>query len=234
MAGAGQFGEPEDVTIAPEIDDLEGFAVVRVRSVAVLGHSWGGVVAMETPSATRSRVAPDPDEYRACIAGRRDGAPARAAPTQVCGAGGGEARSRRPQYQAGDIQAEAEYYRIHSAPRCATPLTSHRGDRPTGVRGGSPNRASSPPERSRTDCTKTHGRAGDYDLIPALRLLDIPALIIHGDDDFVPLDVVRRVADAITGSQLVVMPDCGHFAYLEQPERVRSIIVEFLAQSDRS
>jgi pimeloyl-ACP methyl ester carboxylesterase len=58
--------------------------------------------------------------------------------------------------------------------------------------------------------------------------LDVPTLILHGDDDFVPLEVVRRIADAIPGARLVVLPDCGHFAYLEQPERTATEITEFL------
>jgi proline iminopeptidase len=40
--------QPEDVSLASEIDDLD--AVRRhfgFGSVAVLGHSWGGVLAME-------------------------------------------------------------------------------------------------------------------------------------------------------------------------------------------
>ena len=67
-----------------------------------------------------------------------------------------------------------------------------------------------------------------YDLIPALELLEIPTLIVHGDHDFVPIDGIRRIAEAIPGSRLVILPDCGHFAYLEQPDRTSTMIADFL------
>jgi proline iminopeptidase len=73
----------------------------------------------------------------------------------------------------------------------------------------------------------TWSRPG-YDLIPALRRLDIPTLIIHGDEDFVPIDVVRRVGDAISGARVVLLRDCGHFAYLEQGEQAAAVITAFV------
>src|SRR5262245_9745479 len=39
---------PEDVTIRSEIEDLDALrAYFQLDSVAVLGHSWGGLLAME-------------------------------------------------------------------------------------------------------------------------------------------------------------------------------------------
>ncbi len=43
------------------------------------------------------------------------------------------------------------------------------------------------------------------------------------------MDVVRRIADAITGALLVVLPDCGHFAYLEQGDQAATSITAFLS-----
>ena len=37
----------------------------------------------------------------------------------------------------------------------------------------------------------------DYDLLPALRQLRIPTLVIHGDRDFIPFDVALGIASAI-------------------------------------
>lgn len=44
-----------------------------------------------------------------------------------------------------------------------------------------------------------------------------------------PLDVVRRIASAIPAARLAILADCGHFAYLEQPDHVRTLLEEFLA-----
>src|SRR6266542_157387 len=40
--------QPEDVTFQSEVEDLEGLRqYFQLESVAVLGHSWGGLLAME-------------------------------------------------------------------------------------------------------------------------------------------------------------------------------------------
>jgi proline iminopeptidase len=68
-----------------------------------------------------------------------------------------------------------------------------------------------------------------FDLLPALGELDIPTLIVHGDHDLVPIGVARDIAAAMPRSTLVVLDDCGHFAYLEQAERVHGHVSRFLA-----
>jgi pimeloyl-ACP methyl ester carboxylesterase len=60
----------------------------------------------------------------------------------------------------------------------------------------------------------------DYDLIPELRRLRIPPLVIRGERDLVPVDVARQIVSAISGSHLIVPNECGHFAHLEQPDNV--------------
>jgi pimeloyl-ACP methyl ester carboxylesterase len=37
-------------------------------------------------------------------------------------------------------------------------------------------------------------------------------------------------AAARTGSQVVVVPDCGHFPWIEQPGSVRNAVESFLAR----
>ena len=71
----------------------------------------------------------------------------------------------------------------------------------------------------------------EFRLIGAIMLAraGVPSLLIHGDTDIVPLEAIRVIARGVPGSRLVVLADCGHFAYLEQPEAVRSAITEFLS-----
>lgn len=68
----------------------------------------------------------------------------------------------------------------------------------------------------------------DYDLLPMLRTHPVPTLVIHGDKDFVPVEVASHIAEAIPDAQLSVLPDCGHFAYLEYPDLVQGQITAFL------
>ena len=52
--------------------------------------------------------------------------------------------------------------------------------------------------------------------------------MIHGDHDRLPVEIARRIATTLSGSRLIVLSECGHFAYLEQPDRLHSAITEFL------
>jgi proline iminopeptidase len=131
-----------------------------------------------------------------------------------------------PAFQAGDIDAEAEYYRIHFGTTLRDPDQLEEIIR-----------------RLRSAFTEAGVVAArviedklyedtwlrdQYDLIPALGQLDIPTLVIHGADDFVPIECIRRIGDAIPGSRLIVLPDCGHFAHLEQPDLACTSITAFL------
>jgi proline iminopeptidase len=67
-----------------------------------------------------------------------------------------------------------------------------------------------------------------YDLLPQLRKLETPTLVLIGDKDFVPVELVAKIADAMPRGRLVVLEDCGHFPYLEAPEAVHEHVTTFL------
>ena len=68
---------------------------------------------------------------------------------------------------------------------------------------------------------------GDYDLLPALRELHLPAFVIHGRQDPIPLASSLAVARALeTGC--VVLEDCGHVPYVEQPALLFPPLLDFL------
>ena len=69
----------------------------------------------------------------------------------------------------------------------------------------------------------------EYDLLPKLRRLAVPTLVIHGENDFVPVDVAAHVADSIPWARLVVLRRCGHFAYLEAPDGMVQHVRELFA-----
>jgi pimeloyl-ACP methyl ester carboxylesterase len=84
----------------------------------------------------------------------------------------------------------------------------------------------------RAHCDETWTR-DDFDLLPQLAQLRIPTLIISGDNDLIPVEVARCIAAAIPASRLVVIEDCGHFSYLEEPDRVHDLVTEFIRRPDR-
>ena len=69
---------------------------------------------------------------------------------------------------------------------------------------------------------------GDYDLrgrLPALR--GIPALVLHGENDPIPLDAARSTADLI-GAELHPVPRCGHVPYVEAYDAFVEVVGRFL------
>lgn len=59
--------------------------------------------------------------------------------------------------------------------------------------------------------------------------IDVPTLIIHGaEDQIIPLSEARAMREAIPDAELVVIPEAGHLANLEQPEDFNAAVWDFL------
>jgi proline iminopeptidase len=69
---------------------------------------------------------------------------------------------------------------------------------------------------------------GDYDLRPSLRGLEIPALVVHGAEDPIPLATARATAAALD-ADFVAIPDCGHVPYVEAPDELLPLLRRFFA-----
>ncbi|MFD7848073.1 alpha/beta fold hydrolase [Nocardia sp. NPDC056611] len=68
----------------------------------------------------------------------------------------------------------------------------------------------------------------DFDRTAAYRGITVPCLALgFADDRMIPPYLAREVADIIPGARYQEVPDAGHFGYLEQPEVVNKILVEF-------
>ena len=67
--------------------------------------------------------------------------------------------------------------------------------------------------------------------LPArLAELDLPVLVITGDDDrIVPTEQSIRLASELPDAELVVVPACGHVPHEECPQAVMEAIEAFLA-----
>jgi proline iminopeptidase len=71
-----------------------------------------------------------------------------------------------------------------------------------------------------------------YDLLPKLRSLSIPTLVISGDHDFIPGEIAGHVAGAIPNTRLVMLKDCGHFVYMECADGVRKAFNNFFRRAE--
>jgi len=65
-----------------------------------------------------------------------------------------------------------------------------------------------------------------------LTSIDVPTLIVVGEHDaLTPPAVARSLHERISGSQLVVVPDAGHFSCLESPAVFSGALADFLASA---
>ena len=60
-----------------------------------------------------------------------------------------------------------------------------------------------------------------------------PTLVVTSDNDhLIPKELSDLIASRIAGAKLIVMPGAGHIPFMEQPEEVVRIVLEFLAGLD--
>jgi proline iminopeptidase len=231
--GRGKSAEnvkPDDVTLLSDVDDIDRVREhFRLDAPMLLGHSWGAVLALEYALRHPTRVSglilmnPAP-------AATSDLAVMRKWYLEKLGADMERQRAivATPAYQAGDPDAVVARYRIHFKPALkraedyeklmATMKAAFISQGSSGIV-----KAQAVEDKLMHDTWEI----ADYDLIPKLRSLRIPTLIIAGDADFIPLAIAERIAQAIPDARLVTIRDCGHFAYLECPDPVRAAIDGF-------
>ncbi|MEO7995811.1 MAG: alpha/beta hydrolase [Gemmatimonadaceae bacterium] len=68
---------------------------------------------------------------------------------------------------------------------------------------------------------------GDFDLREQLGAVRTRVLVVHGRQDPIPLASAEAAAEALRG-EFVVLDDCGHVPYVEQPQALFSSIESFL------
>jgi pimeloyl-ACP methyl ester carboxylesterase len=65
---------------------------------------------------------------------------------------------------------------------------------------------------------------------PTLAMIACPTLVLTGDaDNTIPNAMSVEMAEGIHGARLVIVPECGHLAQLEQPRAVAAALETWLA-----
>ncbi len=69
------------------------------------------------------------------------------------------------------------------------------------------------------------------DITEKLEKINIPTLLIWGKEDkLIPFEYSEKFVSSINNCKLVPMEECGHSAYVEDPEKLSKIIDEFLSK----
>jgi proline iminopeptidase len=203
--GGGRSPVPRDVPVGwhEQVEDLEALREVwQLERLTIAGYSWGGLLAMLYATQYPDRVS------RLALI------------------------SPAPAWRA----AREEFERRFSERNLAPDLQRQRAElRESGMREADPEAYSQrlfelsvapyfhDPERAR-DLTpfRVTGRTqqevwaslGNYDLRPSVALLRIPALILHGESDPIPIDASRELAGHLK-AEFRPLPKCGHVPYVE-------------------
>lgn len=215
--------DAKDIDLNVFIDDLE---VIRhhfgLEKISVLGHSFGGFIAMQyaiahpevidqlvllnsMPSSSRDfaqfteeyarRVTPFMEELELIQASKA--------------------------FQEGDSKTLARYLRIIFQTYSAVPETVDQLNL-YALPQANKNFIKISEVFSQTLFSKF------FDLGSHLKNLSCKTLIIHGDKDPIPVSTARTLHKNIKNSKFAVIKDCGHFPFVEKPEELFQILDEFL------
>jgi len=223
--------QPEDVTLVSEINDMEKVRqYFHLDSVTLLGHSWGTVLALQYALKYPQRVShlilmnPGPASREDYVQLRKAWIESRAEAVAQK-----KAIAETDAFKEGDPEAVTAYYRIHFKTALARQedyekliARMHASFTKEGVL-----KARSVEDRLMQDTWANP----DFDLLPQLKGLKIPTLVLSGDHEFIPPSSAEHIAQAIPGARLVTLKDCGHFTYLECPTAVHEQIDTFLGRS---
>jgi proline iminopeptidase len=219
--------QPEDVTLASDIADLEKVRqYFHLDSVVLLGHSWGTVLALEYALRYPERVSrmilmnPGPastDDYKQL---RKEWLEKRAGDMDRR-----KAIAASAAYIEGDPDAVIAYYRIHFKPALARSEDYERiiaRLRSSFTKEGIL-KSRAIENRLMNDTWSSPG----YDLLPKIKSLKTPTLVITGDHEFIPAATAEHITHAIPNARMVTLRNCGHFSYLESPVAFREQIDAF-------
>ena len=80
---------------------------------------------------------------------------------------------------------------------------------------------------------RTTEALGDWDFRAGLARVAAPTLIVHGESDAIPMDLVEEWTTALPDARLVKVPGASHFPYVERPDLVWPAIEAFLQAHPR-
>jgi proline iminopeptidase len=217
--GGGRSAVGRDVPVGwrDHVDDLEALRDIwGAQQLDLCGYSWGALLAMLYAITYPQRVAslalvsPAPAafheraEFEANLV-RRNTTPELLAERAELQASGLRTRDLAGYNQRLFELAVAGYF--HD-PRRAKELTPFR------ITG-------------RTQQEVWNSLGDSFDLRPQLERLRLRALVVHGDDDPIPLPSAQATA-AVLHAPLAVLPACGHVPYVEAPGAFVAALDSFL------
>lgn len=218
--GRSRTNDQQPVTWRTDVDDLAAIAKeFSLDPLIVVGYSWGGLLATlyalearESPVDRLLLIDPAPfsrqyrtqfeEEFR-----KRQQSP--------------EIQKMRAELEASGLrESNPDGYRQRLFELSVAGYFAH----PENAKNLTPFRVIARTQQSVWDSL------GDYDLFPRLHEIRCSILIVHGRDDPIPVASSIEGADHMK-ARLVLLDDCGHVPYVEQPAGLFAATDEFLDAS---
>jgi proline iminopeptidase len=213
----------ENMTVRHAVEDLEALRLhLKQERLLLVGHSWGGMLAMAYAAAHPERV-----DRMILIS---SGGPT----TEFFSWFGDNIRTR---LRAEDV--ELERYWTEAAKRGVDKQKAMYESLRAITPGYFFDRGKAMEYAAQTKSTDLNVEASElmfadlrkaYDLRPGLQKLDRPVLILHGHQDPIGDKTAEDIHRLIKGSVLKYFDKCGHFPWIEQPEEFRVAMEGFLKQ----
>ena len=215
----------EDMTLNVVVEDLEALRVLlHQERLFLVGHSWGGMLAMAYAAAHPNRIErliliDSGGPTLEFVSWFEDNIRARLRPQDV--------EAERYWTEAEKRGVVADKVALETA-RAVTPAYFYDRDKGLAfaamMQDGSLHAATS--ALLFADLQKS------YEVRAGLGRLQRPTLIIHGHQDPIGDKTAGDIHALIKSSTLVYLHKCGHFPWVEQPEAFRRAMDDFLGGSD--
>jgi len=229
--GGGRSTLPEDaklLTIEHHVDDLEALRQqLGLAKITIVAHSFGPAIAaryaIKYPDHVARMVFLGPIPPRKGKFFEEFGATMKSRLTDEQRAHGSELQKALA--TSNDPAAVCrEYWSIMTPPRLAKsePATVVKSDF-----------CKAPAEAIRFGTMKTNpatfGSLGDWDWTHELARVKAPVLVIHGEEDAIPMSMVSEWVTALPNARIIRLAHTAHFPHAEQPGVVFPAIETFLA-----
>jgi L-proline amide hydrolase len=212
--GCGSSDHPDDRdlwTVELFLEELRTIRkALRLELVHLLGTSWGSMLALEY-------VLRRPDGVVSLTLN---------SPPTATSTWAAEATRLRAPLAEDETVAEEQFWRLHICrlepwPDCIIRGRAEKGRQVYETLWGASE-------------WSPDGRLRDWDVRPRLGQIDLPTLITSGRYDECTPALAEEAHQRIHGSDWVLFEDSSHTAFLEEPERFRAVLADFLARAEQS
>lgn len=219
------LGKVDDktITIKNFLEDLESIRkALGFKKITVLGHSWGGFLAMKYAIAYPESLdklillstAPATNEdYGLCVKEfEKRNTPIQKQLDEI---------QKSENFAQGDPETLNSYYKLlfrsYLYDSNKINLLNFIMSQEANIRGGKVNKL-----------LEQNVLEKPYNLFPEQKRLDVPTLIIHGESDFILPITAKKIHENISNSQFILLKNCAHFPYAEEPDDLFNYLEKFL------